>query len=77
MNLIKEAREAALKAEWSKKIQINYLTDDLANAFGQFSVSCSRTDMKWLVASWSRVILALNELPVTTPPSKTTLTDAG
>ena len=67
-NLIKEARQAAKDCrDFTKKILLNRLTDDLQNAFGMFTVSCSREDMSALVGAWTRVILAMNDLPVKPP----------
>ena len=76
--LIKEARDAAIFCNDSgKRALLRHLTDEVQDAFGLFTVSCSREDMERLVAAWSRLILALNELPVTPTPSKGALTNAG
>jgi len=70
-NLIKEAREAARTcASYNKRITLNACVDELQDAFGLFTVSCSRQDMQNLVRAWTRVILALNDLPVSPMPVK-------
>ncbi len=69
MNLIKEARNAALFCnDYTKRVTLQRVTDELHDVFGRFTVSCSREDMTDLVAAWTRVILALNDLPVLVDP---------
>ncbi len=71
VNLVQEARQIArMTGDYQRRELLHRLTDQVQDAFGQFTVSCSREDMQWLVAVWGRLVLALNELPVTTPPSK-------
>ena len=77
VNLIQEARQIArMTGEYQRRELLHHLVDDVQDAFGQFTVSCSREDMQWLVGVWSRLVLALNELPVTAPPRKGALTAA-
>ncbi len=68
-NLIREARAAALVCtDYTKRVTLQRVTDELHDVFGRFTVSCSRADMSDLVAAWTRVILALNDLPVLIDP---------
>ncbi len=64
MSLLKEATEAARAcSDTRKRKALQERTDELRDAFGRFTISCNREDMAYLVAAWSRVILALNSLP--------------
>ncbi len=77
VNLVQEARQIArMTGDYQRRELLHRLTDQVQDAFGQFTVSCSREDMQWLIGVWGRLVLALNELPVTTPPGKGTLTVA-
>ncbi len=70
-DLIKEGRAAASFCNNSdRRALLHRLTDEVQDTFGLFAVSCSREDMERLVAAWSRLILALNELPVTPTPKE-------
>ncbi len=61
MSLLEEAGTAARTwTDWRKVQTLRECTDELRNAFGVFSISCSREDMRHLVAAWSRVILILD-----------------
>ncbi len=64
MSLLKEATDAARACTDARKRKaLQERTDELRDAFGRFTISCNRADMLDLVATWSRVILALNSLP--------------
>ncbi len=77
VNLIEEARLIVrVTSDYRRRTLLHTLIDDVQDAFGLFTVSCSRADMQHLVAVWSRLLLALNELPVTPSPGKKALTTA-
>ena len=64
MNLLKEATEAARHCfDYQKKAALVHYTSELRDVFGRFTISCSREDMSDLVGAWTRVLLALNNLP--------------
>lgn len=64
MNLIDEATEAARRCrDYQKKAALVHYTNQLRDTFGRFAISCSREDMSELVGHWTRVLLALGELP--------------
>lgn len=64
MNLLREAREAAVKCpDLTKRRILRERTDALQDILGQFAISVSREDMLTLVGAWSRVIIALDALP--------------
>lgn len=82
MNLINEAMEAARKCrDFHKKLTLVRYTDQLRDVFGRFAISCSREDMKELVAAWTHVILAIDNImpgdePKILPTNNEKLTDA-
>jgi hypothetical protein len=64
VSLIKQARDAAyVCTDYQKRERLKRATDDLHDAFGRFTASCSKEDMIDLVGAWTRVTWALDALP--------------
>ncbi len=64
MSFIKQARDAAkLCTHREKRKVLERCTDELHDAFGRFTVSCSKDDIVALVGAWTRVTWALDALP--------------
>jgi hypothetical protein len=64
MSLIKDARIAAMYCvDHIKRRVLIERTDELQNIFGLFTVSCDQADMEQLVGAWTRVVIAMKNLP--------------
>ena len=86
-SFIKYAREAARACtDVQKRVALQMATDELQNAFGRFTISCSKEDMIAMNGAWAQVAWAIERLPPLPEagpnggkmpvPSKKKLTDA-